>query len=212
MFLNLRVVGSCSHMIWMRMDHACIGMWKFGKLSKIWGQSKETDRARRNKWWTHEWNFCFAGDSKHLNTNQGTLERDICTWKGYIWVGLGSIQTSTIKNSPERDLCGVDPSQVEGDEEIRARLHFHLAHLGGDFCETGSLNKTWGEISVKLNLYRKEMNHSSKAFGHFSFQRSRQGERVRVNSNSALSSELRVYPQCDTGNNSQTRWESENEQ
>ena len=83
---------------------------------------------------------------------------------------------------------------------------------GGDFCESGSLNKTWGEISVKLNLYRKEMNHSSKAFGHFSFQRSRQGERVRVNSNSALSSELRVYPQCDTGNNSQTRWESENEQ
>ena len=70
----------------------------------------------------------------------------------------------------------------------------------------------WGEISVKVNLYRKEMNHSSKAFGHFSFERSRQGERVRVNSNSALSSELRVYPQCDTGNNSQTRWESENEQ
>ena len=56
-------------------------------------------------------------------------------------VGLGYIQTSTIKHLPERDLCGVDPSQVEGDEEIRARLHLHLAHLES---ESESLNKTWG--------------------------------------------------------------------
>ena len=30
---------------------------------------------------------------------------------------------------PERDLCGVDSSQIEGDEEIGARLDLHLAHL-----------------------------------------------------------------------------------
>ena len=47
------------------------------------------------------------------------------------------------------------------------------------------------------------MNHSSKAFWPFLLSKKQtQGERVRVNSNFVLSSELRVHSQSGRGNNS----------
>ena len=89
--------------------------WKFE-----WGLTKRWDRE--DKGLTHEWNLC--GVANHLCTNQGILE-----WDEEF---PPRNQTGNIfdENVPERDFCGVDSSQVEGDEEVWARIHQNLAHLG----------------------------------------------------------------------------------
>ena len=89
--------------------------WKFE-----WGLTKRWDRE--DKGLTHEWNLC--GVANHLCTNQGILE-----WDEEF---PPRNQTGNIfdENVPERDFCGVDSSQVEGDEEVWAGIHLDLAHLG----------------------------------------------------------------------------------